>query len=370
MPSAPINLVAEVFSFSNVQLTWDNTAGSDTVANIEVQLRVGEDGDWINAGYLPAESDSFLIEQLVDDGAHFFRVRAGNLFGASDFSNTAEAVIPVDTRQKAVYIQGYPVFEGGTELYGGAVDLGLLEALPDTLVDGISPENPFALMPVDNNSGQGDREQALVRFNGIFEFLPSQAVIDQAVLTLVSANSTADIISLHRMLRDWPPDATWSTFGADGIQLNDVDAVLDADDSRSTGIEFLQTVTFDITDSVLAWQADPESNYGLVMVNSGSDGWDTPQSEIPSPLTIPELGVFDVQARPELTVFFTIPGDLDNDGDVDSNDVQIVLDARNTAATGPDDPRDLNGDGIITIRDARLLAQMCTRPRCATETIE
>ena len=62
-----------------------------------------------------------------------------------------------------------------------------------------------------------------------------------------------------------------------------------------------------------------------------------------------------------------IPGDLDGDGDVDRNDMNLILAARNTPASGPDDPRDLNGDGMITLLDARTLTAFCTRARCATE---
>lgn len=57
--------------------------------------------------------------------------------------------------------------------------------------------------------------------------------------------------------------------------------------------------------------------------------------------------------------------DLDGDGDVDSNDVKIVTQARNTTPTALDQ-RDVNGDGIINANDARALTLQCTRPGCAT----
>jgi predicted extracellular nuclease len=57
--------------------------------------------------------------------------------------------------------------------------------------------------------------------------------------------------------------------------------------------------------------------------------------------------------------------DLDGDGDVDKNDVQLVANARGTTPTAFDQ-RDVNGDGIISANDARALTLQCTRPGCAT----
>jgi hypothetical protein len=45
-------------------------------------------------------------------------------------------------------------------------------------------------------------------------------------------------------------------------------------------------------------------------------------------------------------------------------DVNIIMAARNTPATGPDDPRDLDGDGTITVGDARILISKCDNIGC------
>ncbi|MYM91265.1 hypothetical protein GTP91_29330 [Rugamonas sp. FT82W] len=71
----------------------------------------------------------------------------------------------------------------------------------------------------------------------------------------------------------------------------------------------------------------------------------------------------------ELNLTYTVAGaavgDLNNDGAIDRDDLTILLLSLNTAASGPDDPRDLDRDGRITVLDVRKLVDSCTRPLCA-----
>jgi hypothetical protein len=60
-------------------------------------------------------------------------------------------------------------------------------------------------------------------------------------------------------------------------------------------------------------------------------------------------------------------GDVDGDGDVDRADIDAIAAARNTAANGPYDPRNLNGDTRIDVLDARLAVNVCTRPGCTVQ---
>jgi sugar lactone lactonase YvrE len=58
-------------------------------------------------------------------------------------------------------------------------------------------------------------------------------------------------------------------------------------------------------------------------------------------------------------------GDVNGDGQVDKVDLGLIMEALNTPANGPNDPRDLNHDGVINLLDARILVTLCTYPGCA-----
>ena len=59
--------------------------------------------------------------------------------------------------------------------------------------------------------------------------------------------------------------------------------------------------------------------------------------------------------------------DIDVDNDVDINDIRLITAARNTPADpNPGDPRDIDGNGIINVLDARQCTLQCTLSRCAS----
>jgi hypothetical protein len=58
-------------------------------------------------------------------------------------------------------------------------------------------------------------------------------------------------------------------------------------------------------------------------------------------------------------------GDFDTDGDVDRDDVSLLIGQLNQAINSTNAAMDLDNDGQITIIDARRLMLLCTRPYCA-----
>ena len=57
--------------------------------------------------------------------------------------------------------------------------------------------------------------------------------------------------------------------------------------------------------------------------------------------------------------------DVDGNGQIDRGDISGILGRRNQPASGADDPADADGDGVITVLDARQCVSQCTNARCA-----
>ena len=72
----------------------------------------------------------------------------------------------------------------------------------------------------------------------------------------------------------------------------------------------------------------------------------------------------DNSAPASVRITVRILGDIDLDGDVDVDDLHRLTSAMNARANGPNDLRDLNGDGVIDGKDVSELAKRCTRPGC------
>lgn len=76
--------------------------------------------------------------------------------------------------------------------------------------------------------------------------------------------------------------------------------------------------------------------------------------------------LFERRIYDDVTLMDRAISDLDDDGDTDREDIAIIREhLRQPVESCPN--CDIDGDGSITIRDARKIVRMCTRKRCCTE---
>ena len=342
-PGAPINLAGNATSYTDIELSWTNTAEPAAVGSFYLERKVGDEGEWVLIdNTISGDTTSYTQGNLNDGTNYYYRLRAHNAFGFSDYSNEALVSTPVDPRVKMV-------FQEGLDGYMGTIDLELRNALPDSVFEGSEA------MTVDMEDG--GIVHGMLRFKKIFGrgagLIPPEAVIENAELRVYTTGSTGNNVSFYRMLINWPDSCAWNTIGGNGVTPDDVEAASSADDflvgPRSGNYHFLN-----VNASLQAW-LNGEGNYGWGIINSGTDGWDAATSEN----NVQEL-------RPCLTVYYTLEGDLDKNGIVDRDDVNIIKSYRNQpSAICPN--CDIDGDGTITIRDARKLVKMCTCTRCRCE---
>lgn len=71
-----------------------------------------------------------------------------------------------------------------------------------------------------------------------------------------------------------------------------------------------------------------------------------------------------VSQEPVASSVYAMRGDFNGDGIICRNDLEILMQYRNKPA-GEFPEADFDGDGMITVLDARKLVLMCTNPRCA-----
>ncbi|QSE97268.1 reprolysin-like metallopeptidase [Fulvivirga lutea] len=88
-PASPTNLIAEAIDLSQISLSWVDVA--DNEDNYIVERSVGENNNYVEIASISANSTSFDDDNLGELTEYFYRIKAINTGGESDFSNEASA---------------------------------------------------------------------------------------------------------------------------------------------------------------------------------------------------------------------------------------------------------------------------------------
>ncbi len=123
----------------------------------------------------------------------------------------------------------------------------------------------------------------------------------------------------------------------DTVTVNGVEAVLASTDNPDDPREVAFNAFIDLA-----------IGQSLIIAVATDNGGNTANVRVPVSVVAPPLAC-----------------DVDGDQDVDRDDIMLIFAARGQPADGPDDPRDANGDGIITVNDGRECVLQCTNPACA-----
>ena len=122
-PAAPSNLAATAASATQINLAWTDNATNETAYKVEQATASG--GPWTEvAGALAANTTTYSATGLTASSTYFFRVRARNATGNSDYSTSASA-----TTAAAPAPSPSPQPSSGGGGGGGAPSLGFLTLL-------------------------------------------------------------------------------------------------------------------------------------------------------------------------------------------------------------------------------------------------
>ncbi|MEM9271488.1 MAG: NF038122 family metalloprotease [Cyanobacteria bacterium P01_F01_bin.143] len=196
------------------------------------------------------------------------------------YGNSGNDLIYGDERTVTETISETVSFQQGANGYNSTSDTNLYETSPNTN----RSDRTFLHIDVDTN----DDFQGLIRFDNIFgsesDKIAANDTIDSAFLE-INLSNTGDNVNIHQMLRDWSNSSTWNSL-ENGISANNVEAnsaPIATIDGSSKGI-----VKIDVTQSLKAWQTDPTSNYGwvLLLTNTADTQFDSSESTNPPRLIV------------------------------------------------------------------------------------
>ncbi|ELS05348.1 putative calcium-binding protein [Xenococcus sp. PCC 7305] len=194
------------------------------------------------------------------------------LGGAGDdqvYGNSGNDIIFGDNGVTIPKTPGILTFQQGVHGYTGTVDTSLEEDFVNTNNSGAMSLN------VDTNS----EAHSLIKFEDIFGSQSGQISLDDTINSAfleINVSNTGNNIEVHEMLQSWSDTATWNSMNkgikADGTEAAKVPFV--NVQASSTGI-----LTIDVTASLQAWQANPNTNQGWALLPTGSNGVDFDSAE-------------------------------------------------------------------------------------------
>jgi titin len=92
-PAAPARLIASAASFSQINLQWADLSANESGFQLERSAN-GTDG-WNKIADVAANATTYSDQNLSPQTRYYYRIRAVNVAGNSDYSNVADATTPV-----------------------------------------------------------------------------------------------------------------------------------------------------------------------------------------------------------------------------------------------------------------------------------
>lgn len=322
-------------------------------------------------GIIPADLDNdgdmdFLDARNKEFGPGLFWIAEGDAWMNDGTGNFTQVPDAFDFADPSGSLPG-SIFTGWT--LGMSVTLGDIDGdqIPDMLASeqstgGDQPSRVYALR------GLGDG-----RFG-----TPEHVFTTPHPATFISlgdVNNTGTVDALVGMDDDGDPGQVYVFFGqGDGNFFQTAYEAFDTNPAAESGSDQPGAGKFQLVDITRDGVLDVVASPGLtgpvtdvvtpaeLLVYRGlGDGRFAFASEI-DPLIFINTGfAAPTGGQP---IFARQPGDFDGTGGIDYRDVQYLMQP-SRPAMGPEDPFDLNRDGVVNIADARRLVLMCTLPRCA-----
>lgn len=99
-PNAPTGVKAKAASPTSVGLTWNDIATNET--GYLIRAKMGPHGAWFTVARRGVNSHSYTIKGLTSGQKYYFRVRAFNANGSSQYAPYAAATLPINPAQARV----------------------------------------------------------------------------------------------------------------------------------------------------------------------------------------------------------------------------------------------------------------------------